>query len=109
MGQRARIARMLVALADRLARQEQHGAFLRQLAGEALDDTADNGRIDRERQMRAVLLGGADGQHGDQLAVVEPREGLAGICLLYTSSVPAVSIRPPALSGGCPGPCACLT
>ncbi len=54
------------AMADGLRRQHEHGWRVGQPRQRRAHETVDDERVGRERQMRAVLLDGGHGQHGDR-------------------------------------------
>jgi hypothetical protein len=77
-GQRARVARMLVALAVGHGGQEQHRQVVGQVRERGAHHAVDGGGVGRHRQVRTVLLGGAHRQHGDEPFAVEAGELFAG-------------------------------
>src|SRR6516162_9562292 len=62
---------MLVRFSDRLGWQEQDGEILGQLKNGFGYHAFRDGGVGRDRQMRAVLLGGRDRQNGDRRLRVE--------------------------------------
>ena len=75
--QRSGIAQVLVALADGLGREEDGGAVLGQRSGRLARERIDHAGIDRQRQVRAMLLHRAEGKHRNQPFVRQARELLA--------------------------------
>lgn len=61
--QRAGKTRVFIALADFLGRQYQHRQVGRQLWQRGCDDRIDQIAVDRQREMRPVLLGGTHRQN----------------------------------------------
>ena len=77
-GERAGEIDVLVALADRGGRQDEHRCAGGQQRQDGTHDAIDDAGVDSHRQMRPMLLDGAHRQHGHGCLRIEPRELGAG-------------------------------
>src|SRR6218665_2677692 len=75
--QRARIARMLIALAVGQGGQKKHRQRIGQMRQTGAHDGVDGGGVGGHRQVRPMLLDGAQRQHGNQPLTVETGKLLA--------------------------------